>query len=92
MEPIQTSAAGMAVEGLKADFGDKMTFYGSIDLINVLSKGSPDDVRNEVLNNFRVLGKNGGFIVGPGHTYIQPDVPLENILIMYETAYNECRY
>ena len=92
MEPIQTSAAGMAVEGLKADFGDKMTFYGSIDLINVLSKGSPDDVRNEVLKNFRVLGKNGGFIVGPGHTYIQPDVPLENILIMYETAFNECRY
>ena len=87
LEPIQTSAAGMAVEGLKKDFGDALTFYGSIDLINVLSKGTPADVRNEVLHNFRVLGSGGGFIVGPGHTYIQPDTPLANILAMYETAY-----
>jgi uroporphyrinogen decarboxylase len=92
MEPVQTSAAGMGVEGLKQDFGNKMTFYGGIDLITVLSKGTPADVRAEVLKNFRVLGKNGGYIVGPGHTYIQPDCPLQNILAMYETAYRECAY
>jgi len=90
--PIQTSAAGMEVGGLKRDFGDEITFYGSIDLINVLSRGTPAQVRCEVLKNFRVLGKRGGFIVGPGHTYIQPDTPLENILMMYETAYRECVY
>ncbi|MHC4714547.1 MAG: uroporphyrinogen decarboxylase family protein, partial [Planctomycetota bacterium] len=78
--------------GLKRDFGDAITFYGSIDLINVLSKGTPAVVRNEVLKNFRVLGRGGGFIIGPGHTYIQPDAPLENILTMYETACRECRY
>ena len=92
LEPIQTSAAGMAVEGLKRDFGSRLTFYGSIDLIRVLSRGTPEEVRQEVLKNFRVLGKGGGFIVGPGHTYIQPDCPLPNILAMYETAYKECRY
>lgn len=92
LEPIQTSAAGMAVEGLKSDFGARLAFYGSIDLINVLSQGTPEDVRREVLKNFRVLGAGGGFIVGPGHTYIQPDVPLQNILAMYETAYRECAY
>ena len=92
IEPVQTSAAGMSVEGLKRDFGDRVAFYGSIDLVNVLSKGTPEDVRAEVLKNFRVLGKDGGFIVGPGHTYIQPDTPLENILAMYETAYGECSY
>ena len=92
LEPIQTSAAGMEVEGLKRDFGDRLTFYGSIDLIRVLSRGTPEQVRQEVLRNFRVLGRNGGFIVGPGHTYIQPDCPLANILALYETAYDECRY
>ena len=92
MEPIQTSATGMEVEGLKGDFGDRLAFYGGIDLVGVLSKGRPQDVRSEVLKNFRVLGKNGGYILGPGHTYIQPDVPLENILTMYETAYRECQY
>jgi len=92
LEPIQTSAVGMEVEGLKRDFGADLAFYGSIDLIRVLSRGTAAEVRNEVLKNFRVLGAGGGFIVGPGHTYIQPDVPLENILTMYETAFNECRY
>jgi len=92
MEPVQTSAEGMAVEGLKRDFGGRMSFYGGIDLITVLSTGTPEDVRLEVLKNFQVLGRHGGYIVGPGHTYIQPDCPLENILAMYETAYHECAY
>ncbi len=89
LEPIQTRAAGMEVEGLKRDFGDRLAFYGSIDLQDVLCKGRPDTVRDEVRKNMRVLGDGGGFIVGPGHTYIQPDAPLENILAMYETAYTE---
>ncbi len=92
LEPIQTSAHGMGVEGLKRDFGDDLCFYGSIDLINVLSTGTPEQVREEVLKNFNILGAHGGFIVGPGHTYIQPDVPLENIISMYKTAYEECHY
>ena len=92
LEPVQTSAAGMGVRGLKRDFGDDITFYGSIDLVTVLAKGSPEDVRREVLKNFRVLGRGGGFILGPGHTYIQPDAPLENILMMYETAFRRCIY
>lgn len=92
LEPVQTSAVGMEVEGLKRDFGDRLAFYGSIDLVRVLSRGTPGEVRQEVLRNFRVLGRGGGFIVGPGHTYIQPDCPLTNILAMYETAYRECRY
>jgi uroporphyrinogen decarboxylase len=92
LEPVQTSAAGMEVEGLKRDFGEGITFYGSIDLIRVLSRGTTEDVRNEVRKNFRVLGRGGGFIVGPGHTYIQPDTPLENILAMYQTAFRECGY
>ena len=92
LEPIQTSAAGMAPEGLKRDFGDRLAFYGGIDLIRVLSRGSPQEVRDEVLQNFAILGRDGGYIVGPGHTYIQPDTPLENILMMYETAYRECKY
>jgi uroporphyrinogen decarboxylase len=92
LEPVQVYAAGMRPEGLKKDFGHRLTFYGSIDLVDVLRLGTPERVREEVLTNFRILGKGGGFIVGPGHTYIQPDVPLENILAMYRAAYEECRY
>ncbi len=92
LEPIQTTAVGMEPEGLKRDFGKDITFYGSVDILNILRKGNPGDVRNEVLNKFRLLGNGGGFILGPSHTYIQPDAPLENILAMYKTAYENCYY
>ncbi len=92
LEPIQTRAAGMQVEPLKRDFGDRLAFYGSIDLQKILCEGTPDTVRDEVRRNMRVLGEGGGFILGPGHTYIQPDAPLANILAMYDTAYREGIY
>ena len=92
VEPTQTSAVGMEAEGLKNDFGRQITFYGGIDLIRVLTHGTPEEVRADVLEKFRVLGRGGGYILGPGHTYIQPDVPLANILAMYETAFRECIY
>lgn len=92
LEPIQTSAAGMEIEGLKRDFGKDITFYGSMDLVNILNKCTPEEVREETRKRMRILGRDGGFILGPGHTYIQVDAPLENILAMYETAYKEGGY
>jgi hypothetical protein len=53
---------------------------------------SRERVLAAIMHPFEILGAGGGFIVGPGHTYIQPDVPLANILAMYETAYRECLY
>jgi len=92
LEPIQTRATGMEVTGLKKDFGNDLCFYGSVDLQNVLVQGTEDDVKNEVVRNLNALGKNGGFILGPGHTYIQPDAPLENILTMYTAAAEQGKY
>jgi len=92
IEPVQTSAQGMEPEGLKRDFGDDLAFYGSIDLVNVLNKCTVEEIKEEVRKNIRALGQGGGLILGPGHTYIQIDAPAENIIAMYETAYEEGRY
>jgi uroporphyrinogen decarboxylase len=92
LEPIQTRATGMEVEGLKRDFGKDLCFYGSVDLQEILSKGTPETVRQEVIKNMKTLGAGGGLIIGPGHTYIQTDTSLENILTMYETAYMQGKY
>jgi uroporphyrinogen decarboxylase len=86
LEPIQVRAAGMDPEGLKRDFGRDLCFYGGVDLQDVLCKGTPAQVADEVRRLIDILGEGGGYIIGPGHTYIQPDAPLENILSMYETA------
>jgi len=86
LEPIQTRATGMEPEALKSDFGKDICFYGGLDLQEVLCKGTPQRVRDEVKRLIDALGKDGGYVLGPGHTYIQPDAPIENIMTMYETA------
>ena len=40
LDPVQVRAAGMDVAGLKRDFGDKITFHGSIDTQRTLPAGS----------------------------------------------------
>lgn len=86
LEPIQTRAKGMEPEGLKRDFGKHLTFYGGVDLQQTLCNGTPDDVADEVRRLIDVLGENGGYVLGPGHTYIQVDAPIPNIEAMYDTA------
>ena len=87
LEPIQVRATGMDPAGLKRDFGKHICFYGGVDLQELLCKGTPAQVADEVKALIDVLGVDGGFIIGPGHTYIQVDAPIQNILTMYETAY-----
>jgi uroporphyrinogen decarboxylase len=91
LEPIQIRAEGMEPAGLKRDFGKHICFYGGVDLQQVLSRGTPQTVGAEVRRLIDILGEDGGYILGPGHTYIQVDAPLENILAMYETAYTHRR-
>ncbi len=88
LEPIQVRAEGMDPAGLKKDFGKDICFYGGVDLQELLPKGSPQQVAQEVKQLIDVLGDGGGYVFGPGHTYIQADAPLENILTMYETAHS----
>ncbi len=86
LEPIQTRARGMDPEGLKKDFGKDLCFYGGVDLQQILCKGTTQEVSDEVKRLIDVLGRDGGYVLGPGHTYIQIDAPLENIMAMYDTA------
>jgi uroporphyrinogen decarboxylase len=86
LEPIQIRAAGMDPAELKKEFGKRLCFYGGVDLQQILSRGTPQEVSNEVKRLIDILGEDGGYILGPGHTYIQVDSPLENVLAMYETA------
>ncbi len=83
LNPVQADAPGMEPEGLKADFGDRLSFHGGIDIIDTLPRGTTDDVRAEVRERMQVLGEGGGYIMASSH-HIQPDTPLANVLAMYE--------
>jgi len=86
LNPIQWRCVGMDREGLKRDFGHKLVFHGAVDNQYTLPFGTVDEVRQEVLDNYRILGQDGGYILAPCHN-IQAVTPPENIVAMYETGY-----
>jgi len=86
LNPIQWRCRGMEREGLKRDFGDALIFHGGVDNQHTIPFGTVDDVRNEVLDNYRILGAGGGYILAPCHN-IQAVTPPENIVALYETGY-----
>lgn len=86
LNPVQWRCAGMEREGLKRDFGDKVIFHGAVDNQHTLPFGTVEDVRQEVIDNYRILGEGGGYILAPCHN-IQVVGPAENVVAMYEAGY-----
>jgi len=85
LNPIQPGAHMMEPERLKADFGDKIAFWGGIDTQHVLPYGTEEQVKTEVKRILSVMNPNGGYILSPAHT-IQYDVPAENVIAVYQGA------
>jgi uroporphyrinogen-III decarboxylase len=82
LNPIQPAC--MDPVKLKHDYGDRLCFWGSIDEQYTLPFGSPDEVRAEVIQRIKTIGKDGGLIIGPTH-HVQLDTPMENFWAMINT-------
>lgn len=87
LNPVQISAAGMTPEFLKEKFGGKMVLWGGgIDSQHVLPKATPAEIRDHVRRNIEVFKRGGGYIFNNVHN-IQRGVPPENIVAMFDAAY-----
>jgi len=86
LNPVQWRCKGMDREALKKDFGHRICFHGAMDNQYTMPFGNVEDVKKEVMDNIRILGDGGGFFLGPCHN-LQVITPPENIIAMYETAY-----
>jgi uroporphyrinogen decarboxylase len=87
-DTVQPEAANMNPAELKAEFGNRICFHGTISTQRTLPFGTAEQVAEEVRLRIETVGKNGGLIVAPAHN-IQPDTPIENILALYEEV--QCR-
>lgn len=85
LNPVQVSAADMDTQRLKREFGRHLTFWGGIDTQRVLPVGTPAEVREEVKRRIKDLADNGGYVVGAVHN-IQPEVPPENVVALYDAV------
>lgn len=85
LDPIQTKAANMEPVRLKKEFGTSLTFHGAAETQSILPSGTPEEVRQNALELVEVLGKDGGYILSSCHA-LQADVPVENVLALYDVA------
>ena len=86
VNPVQTSAADMDPVALKREFGDAVTFWGGgVDTQRTLPFGTPEEVRAEVRARIDAFAPGGGFVFNTIHN-VQSDVPVENLIAMYETV------
>lgn len=83
LDPIQVGAAGMTPEELFPAFGDRLSFHGAIDEVELLPHATVDEVYDETMRVMGILGENYGYIVSPTHQ-VQGDTDPENILAIYK--------
>jgi uroporphyrinogen decarboxylase len=84
LNPIQWKCRTMDLHTLKREYGKDLCFDGAVENQEILPFGTPEDVREEVRRDIRILASDGtGYIIGPCHN-IQSGTPLANVLAMYD--------
>jgi uroporphyrinogen decarboxylase len=85
LDPVQPESMNPLV--IKEKFGAKICLRGGISVQNIMSGGTVEEVRDETKRIIEALKPGGGYILSPGHPVLQDDVPVENIIAMYQTGY-----
>ena len=70
---------------VKQRYGNQLALWGTIGTQTTMPFGTPDDVRAEVRRRIETVGYDGGLVLGPTHS-LEPDVPWENIVALYEAG------
>lgn len=84
-EAIQFDAKDMDPVVLKEKYGDRLCFHGGVSVQKTLPFGTTEEVKAEVKERIKVLGKGGGYILAPSHA-IQAGTPVENIIAFLDAS------
>ena len=92
LNPVQISARGMDPAMLKARYGDQICFWGGgCNTQTVLWRATPEEVSAHVKELIGIFKPGGGFVFNQVHN-IMGDVPPENVVALYDTAYANSFY
>ena len=90
LNPIEPETKGMKPSGIKRDFGKDLVLHGGFSVRNLTLK-SEEDVVKETHQVINQLAPGGGYIFTCTN-HILEDIPIENVIEMYDTAYEYGRY
>ncbi|MBM4161397.1 MAG: nucleoside 2-deoxyribosyltransferase [Ignavibacteria bacterium] len=82
LHPIEPKA--MDIAEVKRRYGERLCLIGNVD-VDLLARGTPDEIRNRVRFNIANIGYNGGYCVGSGNS-IPEYVKFENYLALLDAA------
>jgi uroporphyrinogen decarboxylase len=86
LNPVQTNSRDMDPEELKREFGKDIVFWGGgVDTTSVINRGTPDEIRRDVLRRCEIFSKDGGFVFAPIHNILS-EVPPQNIVAAYNAV------
>lgn len=77
LNPVQPECMDFAE--IHSQFGDRLSFHGTIGTQTTMPFGTPDEVRRKVFENLEIAGEKGGLFVAPTHL-LEPEVPVENVV------------
>lgn len=83
LHPLQAQASGMDAKNL-SQYKGKLLFVGGVDTQQLLPNADPDAVKEAVMRLYENFGDF--WIASPSHEGVLPNIPLENILAIRETA------
>lgn len=83
LNPIQPEC--MDPVAIKNEYGDRLSFSGTIGTQSTMPHGTPEDVRAAVKKMIETVGVGGGLFLAPTHV-IEPDVPWENVVAFIDAA------
>ena len=83
LNPVQPECMDPAE--IKRQYGDRLSFSGTIGTQTTMPFGTPEDVRQEVKLRIETVGRGGGLLLAPTHV-LEPDVPWENIVAFVQAA------
>lgn len=86
LNPIQCNCPGMEPLELKKEFGRELAFMGGVDTIDLLPRGTVDEVHKTTARLIEGMTANsGGYILAASHT-IPPETPDDNIFALFAEA------